>query len=92
MKCAPIGRNSCGMSASDSIALRRELTREIVQHRGARPIGSVGGEDHRGLAFVDVADALERLEVGRATDQRAELLRQRRVLQRLAAVEDRVEL
>ena len=76
----------------DAFALRRELSGEFVQQRGRLPIGPVGGKDDRGPAFVDVADAFERLEVGCATDQRAELMRQRRILQRLVAAEDGVEL
>ena len=59
------------------------LGRQLLQERGAGPVGPAGGEHDRGAALVDLADALERL--GARAKQRLELGRELRVAERLAA-------
>src|SRR6202167_4851998 len=66
------------------------LAGQFAQQAVTCPVGAARGEQHRGAALVDLADALERL--GARAEQRPELPGERRILKRLAGRrEDPVE-
>src|SRR5690349_12078332 len=71
-----------GLGRRRRVGPARHLGGQPGQQAVARAVGAARGQQHRGPALGDLADALERL--GARAEQRPELAGQRRVLERLA--------
>ena len=83
-KLAPTGRRMASISAWVGASGRPLISAASCCRSGAAgPVRPPGGEHDRRPALVDLADALERL--GARAEQRLELRRQLRVVERLAA-------